>query len=145
MGGSAWLDLRAALHARLSGDVTLASIVGTRVFNGDPAKAPAVPYVVIGEAEEDPNNRMGGRVGREVMVPIHMWSKTTTDAQRDSLADRVDELLDNQASALTVTGWDVESLDMESMQYLIDSPVGGQWTPTRHTIARYRVNLRSTT
>jgi len=148
MAGSAWLAARSAIHTRLWTDATLLTLLGAhpsdatkaKVFDGEPAKLPDAPFVVVGEATEDPNNRMGGKVGRSLVVFIHAWSKKSTDQQRDQVADRVDELLDNYLS-LSVTGYAVERLDMESLQYLTDSPVGGVWTPLRHAVARYRLDL----
>lgn len=148
MAGSAWLAARSAIHTRLWTDGTLKTALGShpsdaskaRVFDGDPERLPEVPYVVLGEVTEEPDNRMGGKVGRSLIVTLHAWSKTTSDSQRDTVADRIDELLDNYL-ALSVTGYVVNRLDLVSLQYLTDSPTGGAWTPLRHAIARYQLDL----
>lgn len=149
MGGLAWNSARTAVRARLWTDATMLTLLGphpsdpskARVFDGEPARQPTIPYVIVADAIEDPNNRMGGKTGRSITIPIHAWSKKSTDDERDDIADRIDKLLDNYR-ALAVTGYVVEAFDMISLQVLTDSlAVGGAWTPMRHAIARYRLDL----
>lgn len=149
MAGIAWPAARSAVHARLWTDATLKSLLGphpddetkAKVFSGEPAKLPQAPFVIIDEAIEDPNNRMGGKVGKSITLTIHAWSKQATDAESDQVGDRVDELLDNNL-ALVVAGYDVELLNNIGVQYLTDSPRGGTWTPLRHGILRYQLDVK---
>lgn len=140
---SAWESARVAVKTHLLADATLTTLLGSgaRVFDGEPAKVPDAPYVVIGEAVELPNNRMGGKKGRTVVMTVHVWSKTSTDVQRDAVAERVDDLLDNNL-ALVVTGFQLERLDVASIDYKIGSPSRSAWTPLRHGILRYELDLK---
>lgn len=135
---------QAAIFTRLSGDATLKGLTGNhpddatkaRVYD-EPPEGSAFPYVVIGEAVERQNNRMGGKVGRSMDVFVHVWTEKRGFDEVQDIADRVDELLDNYLS-LSVTGYATELLNFEDMQ-LLKTARGG--TPLRQGIARYRLDL----
>lgn len=147
MPGLAWDVARAAIHARLWTDATLLALTGkhpadatkARVFDEAPPKGALYPHVILGEAFSSPNNRMGGKRGHSIQFFVHSWSKKETNDERDEVADRVDELLDNYL-ALVVTGWSVELLNEEETRH-IEEFAGPNLIPMRHAIGRYRLDV----
>lgn len=141
---SAWDTVRVAIRNRLQTDATLRTITGNhpedaakaRVFDDGPPKAVVYPFVLVGEAIERPDNRMGGKVGRAIDVFLHTFSLlTNTDVE-----NRVDALLDNHLT-LSVSGWVVELFNLEEIQYL-DETVPGETKKTLiHAVMRFRMNL----
>lgn len=125
-------------------DATLRTLTGNhpddatkaRVYD-EPPEGAAYPYVVIGEAIERQNNRMGGKVGRSLDVFVHAYSEKRGNLEAQNLLDRVDALLDNYLS-LSVTGYTTELLNFEDSQVIREARPG---TPLRHGIARYRLDL----
>jgi hypothetical protein len=70
----ATIDLQRAVVARLRGNAPLMARV-TGIWDGLAPQGTAMPYVVIGEPDEDEAMVMGR--GYELTVSLHVWSGTT--------------------------------------------------------------------
>lgn len=91
--------IQEAVYGVLAADAALGGLV-SGVFDEVPETA-AYPYVVIGEALEQPDNRHG-TFGRQTVITLHVWSKSRGFAEGNAIASRVVALLDHQP--LTVVG-----------------------------------------
>lgn len=134
MSAAAW-PVQKAVYARLSGDATLAGLV-SGVFDEPPEDA-AMPYVVVGEAVETPDDAHDRR-GAEVAATVHVWSRYRGFAEALAILDAVDRLLDvpGGAARLAVDGWTKAFCRRESYQTLRDPEPG-----VRHVPATYRITL----
>lgn len=107
--GLAAKAVQPAVYTLLHGDSTLLALAA--VYD-EPPEGSAFPYVVIGDFEEKPANRMGGKVGKEVTITVEAWTEARGAKSIQAILARVDALLDN-ALTLSVTGYTVERLDHE--------------------------------
>ena len=95
------------------------------------------PYVTIGDAFELRED-VHGRGGRDLSLPIHVWSRYRGMSEAQGIVAEIDALLDNQQDALSASGWNVVRVYNESTR-LLRQPDVGEGTATRHAIAQYRV------
>lgn len=115
-----------ALYTRLN----VASVTAHAGVYEEPAENLAFPYVLVGEAIESKDNRLGGKVGRELIFQIEIWTDERTFDKIHTIAGEIDELLDNYIT-FAPTGYTTQSLDFEELQLV---KVG----LLRQGIARYR-------
>lgn len=134
MSGSPAWALQQAMYTRLSGDTELVTTLGAAVYDHVPDGAP-MPYVVIGDVTEAPNDTMGV-TGRDLTVVVHVWSQYQGMKQVKQIADRVDDLLDRWSP--TVTGWSAVQMQQEFFETFMD-PDG----VTRHGVQRYRIHIHA--
>lgn len=147
MAGSAFAAVQAAVHSRLWADATLLGLTGThateagkaRVYDEPPENA-ALPYVVIGDAVENHDNRMGGKVGRVVDFFVHVWSDYRGNKEAQDIESRVDALLDNYTD-LSVSGYTVNLLSFQDRNL---NRYGTASRPLRESISRYRIDILET-
>jgi hypothetical protein len=88
---SAELELQGVLVARLKADASLATLVGTRVYDQPPSPV-TYPYVTIGEAQtlrDDATCINGSRV----FLTLHAWSQAVGFPEVKRIADAVTESL----------------------------------------------------
>jgi hypothetical protein len=85
--------IQAAVYAVLGGDAELTGLV-TGVYDTVP-EGTAMPYVVLGEATEIPDNRLDG-LGRQTTQTLHVWSRYRGFAEANRIAGRLVALLDHQ-------------------------------------------------
>lgn len=124
--------IQQTIYDRLTGDATLNGMV-TGIYDFVPEPAP-YPYVTLGEVTVIPSN-VHGRFGREVVVTLHIWTRSRGHAEGLAIEDRITQLLDHQP--LTLDGHHTVSVRYEFSQTLID-PVepSGQ---VRHIPLRFRI------
>lgn len=131
---TALLDVQSAVYQRLHGDASLLSLATGGVYDAVPQGNP-MPYVVIGEKSEVPDNTLT-EIGKETTTTIHIWSNAEGDRQALQILERIDTLLDNQS--LTVNGWDAWRVENEFSETLRETD---QNRTIRHVVARYRITL----
>jgi len=132
MAGSALLEVQKAVYSKLTGDATLIAKV-TGVFDAVPDDQ-AFPYIAIGDETETGFSAFS-KIGKEVILTLHLWSQYQGFKQADEILVRVNELLDG--AALTVTGYASTAMQFVSSEHLRD-PDG----ITRHVVARFRCFVR---
>ena len=125
------LPVQLAIYTRLTGDSALMDLISD-VFDYVPETA-AYPFIVIGEAIETPDNRLGG-FGRQTVVTLHVWTQHRGHSKGLAIAAKVTALLDHQP--LTITGLDHIVTRFEFSQTLTDPEPPGD---IRHVVLRYRV------
>lgn len=118
--------VQAALYSVLNGDAQLAGKVWDEVPEGT-----AMPYVVIGESIEQPDNSQD-RHGWQTVATLHIWSRSRGFREANTIASRVAGLLDHQP--LTVAGRHHVATRYEFAQTLKDPEPG-----VRHVVLRFRV------
>lgn len=129
---SPMLAVQAGVYARLAGDATLTDTLGAGVFDHVPEDT-AHPFVTVGDALSTPDN-VHGAYGREITQTVHVWTRARGNTPGRTIANRVVELLDHQAGALTVDGHDVVSIRHEFDQNLADPNI-----EIRHIVLRFRI------
>jgi hypothetical protein len=117
MTAASWA-LQKAVYAALTADPALVALCGGRVFDAVPKNA-AIPYVVIGEAEE----RDGGSVIRHALA-LHLWSRAGGAREIKQIANAVRACLDN--AHLTLDGHALIALAFVSADYVRQSD-GETW------------------
>lgn len=122
--------IQEAVYDVLSADATLAALI-TGVFDEVP-EGTAYPYVVIGEALEQPDNAHD-RFGRQTVETLHVWSDHRGFSDATSIASRVIALLDHQP--LTIAGRHHVVTRYEFSQALRDPDKPG----LRHIPIRFRI------
>lgn len=127
---AALTPVQSAIYAKLTSDSMLMSMV-TGVYDDVPEDV-ARPYVHLGESIETPDNAHGA-FGRETVMTLHVWSEYRGFAEVNSIAYRLQELLDEQP--LTITGCRHVATRFEFAQTLTDPDKPG----LRHAPVRFRV------
>ena len=89
------MDIKKAIYAQLSGDATLAALVGTRIYadyNGERSVFPYITfYGVSGSAEET----MGGATDlMHAVLQLDVWALKSTDVS--TIMKSIRRLLDNK-------------------------------------------------
>jgi hypothetical protein len=96
---SAARELQKAVFAALSGDVTLAALLGgAKVYDGAPRNAEA-PYVHLGECIAR-DWSTATEAGTEISFAVVVWSRTPGRSQGFTITDRIVALLHDAALAL---------------------------------------------
>jgi hypothetical protein len=130
--------LQRAIYARLTGDATLAGLLGaaTRIVD-QVTEGTSYPYVRIGESLSVPDNTHTS-IGREVTETLHVWTRTRGNAAGQAIADRIIVLLDHQVTALDALllplGHRLVSVRHEFDQALTDPD-----PEIRHHVLRFRL------
>lgn len=94
------LSLRAAVHARLATDADLLDALGgARIYDVAPANA-ALPYVTFGPAQWSDWSQIGARGGDQILT-LDVWSDYPGASEAIRIAERIADLLDDAALALT--------------------------------------------
>ena len=111
--GTAELEVRKGVWAKLNADSTLVTTMGAKIYQRVPEDA-ALPYVSIWTGNADPMDTFG-RIGRTLTMRLHVFSEKVDDDEAYLIADRADELLD-YATDITATGYTVISISLEDAQ-----------------------------
>jgi hypothetical protein len=113
--------VRAAIYARLSGDVTFATYVGTRIYMGAaPEGTQASGMYCVGEIDSNRNfdfrvaRAHGGVLWDPVKVKVMVWNEVTDYTNLGAASDRVSALLDTYS--VTVGGYDFYCLQVRSVE-----------------------------
>lgn len=124
--------LQAALFARLKNDATLTGLIGGRVYDEVP-EGTTSDYVTLGDHLSTPDNDLTS-FGRETTVTVHVWTRADGMKRGQTIANRINELLDHQESSLSVAGHDVVAIRQDFDQALRDPDQA--W---RHHVLRFRI------
>lgn len=119
--------IQRAMYAVAVADQTLSDLVGGRVFDEVPEK-PALPFVVLGDAEETPSNTHDC-FGSSTVVTFHVWSDYRGTLEGNTIAGRLIELFDHQP--LTVDGHTVIVVRHKANQPMRDSDPRIRHVPVR--------------
>jgi hypothetical protein len=113
--------VRAAIYARLTGDATLATYVGTRIYVGaapQGTQASGMYCVALIESNQNLDFRVarahGGVLWDPVKVRVMVWNEVTDYANLGAASDRVGALLDTYS--VTTGGYDFYSLQIRSVE-----------------------------
>lgn len=125
--------VQVALYERLTRDAELMSLV-TGVYDQVP-EGVARPYVRIGDHVSTADNDLTS-YGRQILSTVHVWTEARGNAPGQQIANRIVELLDHQAAALSelVDGHRVVSIRHEYDQALPDPN-----PQIRHHVIRFRI------
>lgn len=130
---AAFTPVQAAVFAKLMGSASLVSLLGgPHVYDGDAPEGSPLPYVLVGESIETPDNAHGA-FGRQTVTTLHVWSSYHGFAEANAVAYVLQELLDEQP--LTVTGARHVSTRFEFGQTLKDPDAPA----LRHVAVRFRI------
>ncbi|MEV4672166.1 DUF3168 domain-containing protein [Actinomadura sp. NPDC049382] len=121
--------IQEAVYDVLTGDATLTGLI-EGVFDEIPEGTP-YPYVVIGEALEQPDNSHD-RFGRQTVLTLHVWTDYRGFSKATEITSRLVSLLDHQP--LTIPGHHHVSTRYEFSQTLRDPE-----PHVRHIPIRFRV------
>jgi hypothetical protein len=122
--------LQKAISDKLVGAAGLTALVSTRIYDYVP-QAPTFPYVVFGD-DTGTDWSTFGRLGEEVTITIHAWSRERGRKETKSIQSQIDAALNRQA--LTITGYTAVSCVREYQESFQD-PDG----ITYHGVQRFRV------
>lgn len=131
MSGTSTGAVHAALYTRLN----VSSVTSLAPVYDEAPEGTAYPYVLVGDVVEGPFNRMGGKVGKDLTLMIHVWTDKRGYNVLHALMDAIDDLLDN--FSLVVTGYTTDLLNFENGQLLREGLL-------RHAIMRYRLMVTET-
>ena len=91
--------LRAAVHAALTADVALASLLGGPKIYDEPPAAAAFPYVTLGESRIG-DFSAGDEAGVEHQMTLHAWSRQGGHNEAHRIAGALLQALDDAPLAL---------------------------------------------
>jgi hypothetical protein len=128
--------VQAAVYAKLSGDATLAGLVGTRIYADvpqplDAGDATLFPFILIGGDVASPWDARDFR-GASLVAQVDVFSRAGDWIEAKNISDRCWALLHRQP--LTITAATHVTTEMESVSFGMD-PDG----ETRRGIALYRI------
>lgn len=130
------IQVQQAIYTRLAPsdipETELASlgVVGVYDKRAVPQNA-AFPYVTVGDAYELPDNTLG-RKGYRTAHTIHIWSRERGTEEAASIADRLNQLLDQQPLTLASHA---HVYTMYDRSFYLDDPDG----LTLHVAVRYYI------
>lgn len=97
MSSASW-ELQKAVFAALSGDATLASLLGgARIYDEVPRGA-ALPYVTLGETSLR-DWSTGSEEGHEHILTLSVWSRANGEREVHQILARIDAVLHDAALA----------------------------------------------
>jgi hypothetical protein len=107
---SAGFELQRAVYSSLSGDATLAGLLGGAHIYDDVPRDAAYPYVTVGQSSWR-DWSTGGEDGEEHTLTLHVWSDSGGHRETHHIMTRVRERLHD--AALTLTGHHLVNLRHE--------------------------------
>lgn len=120
-------DLQAQLYAALNGTISAS------VYDNVQESA-SKPYVVIGEALGTPDYFHGG-FGWDILLSIHVWTKSLGFKPAIAIANEIIALLDHQRDALDMPStWSIVSIRFVQFQTLRDPD-----PEIRHVPVQFRI------
>lgn len=125
--------VQAAVYARLTGDATLVTLLGSGGVYDEAPQPIVYPWVQLGESTVT-KDAVFNRDGRNALGRIHVWSRYAGSKECADILARMGDLLDDYA--LVVSGATVESCEVEQTQIIRD-PDG----ITRHGVFDLRIRL----
>lgn len=125
------IELQKAIVALLKADTTLRGLIGNpvKVFEQVPSPAP-FPYVVISDAQQLPD-KAECIDGSEIFIDLHVWSRATSDSEREAIAFAIEDVLDE--AAITMTNHRCLVFERDNIIFRRDGD-----TSTRHAILTFR-------
>jgi hypothetical protein len=130
--------IRAAIYQRLAGDATLTGLLSaaTAIFHQRAPQAAVFPLVIFHKQDGRPRRTFAKAHWDTALWVIKAVDKASSASTAETIAARVDALLDNHA--LVVTGRQTLSLLRDSD---IDYPEPDGAETLRHVGAMYRLNI----
>lgn len=129
--------LQPMVYSTLAHDRMLTMMVKRQVFDGEAGANATLPYVVMGEIEEQPADLLT-QLGRQVSLTIHVFSNYKGNKEASAIAGRIIQLL-NQTALPVGPNWYIALAQFKSCQVVPDP---GE---ARHYVIRmeYRMHARS--
>lgn len=121
------IDIQTAIFNKLKADNTLMSMI-KGVFD-DVDEDQGFPYVVIGEATENPFNTFG-KNGKESTITIHIWSDYKGFKEALDILKQLNSLLDD--ANFTMSDHNLVLIQYDNAQTIRDEDL-------RHVPVTYRV------
>ncbi|MEX0955435.1 MAG: DUF3168 domain-containing protein [Rhizobiaceae bacterium] len=123
-------EVQKAIHAALSGDATLVSLLGdTHVYDQAPPDVP-FPYVTFGRTSVY-DWSTGTESGTEQLLTLHVWSKGKGKKEALALMDAISATLND--AALALDGHHLVNLRLEFSEVLFDEDQS-----VHHGLLRFR-------
>jgi len=127
------------VYSRLTGDPTLAALIGTKVYTRPAPSGTAPPYVIMTFLSSVDRNALGP--GTRILTrPLYLIRCITTDPNTniaDQIADRIDDLLVGHFGSVPAQNIFIGMIVREeAIRYEEVSPSG---IVTQHTGGRYRM------
>lgn len=92
--------LQVATVALLKADTDLTTLLGgPKVYDQRAPEGTPYPYLLVGDQLSTPDNTHT-TYGRDVVIALHIWTRTRTSKQGQDIAAAVGALLDHQVAAL---------------------------------------------
>jgi hypothetical protein len=131
-GLSAW-EVQKGVYAKLSGDVTLSSMV-TNEYDFVPEDS-GFPYIALGEAREQDYSTLSTK-GAAVELDIHVFSRDRGKKASFQVLSRIYDLLHDQS--VTVTGFTAVNVRFVNARVFLESD-----GITYHGISKFRIITES--
>lgn len=93
--------IRRALYAKLTGDATLAALIGTRVYDGIAPQSATYPLVVLQHQAGVDAYTFAGRAFEDHVWLVRAVDKAGSADTADDIAARIDDVLTDGALAIT--------------------------------------------
>lgn len=120
------LDIQGAMYQRMMNDAPLGTLLqSTEAFPGiydDVFENAPFPYIVIGEADELPDNHHGA-FGRSTLATLRVWTESRGVRDGARIADRLNEIFDHchsRGNNLVLPDHKVISVKFENLAVLKD-------------------------
>jgi hypothetical protein len=117
---SAIRSVEAAITSLIEADATFISRCAGGIVNYE-AQGQVYPFVLVSLAHERPWNTMGGRDagnGREMLVPLHVYSRYEGEREALLILERLVELLD--LATIAVAGYGTVIIEYMSGRVLVE-------------------------
>jgi hypothetical protein len=116
------LELQKGLRAALVADSDVTALVSTRIYD-EPPQAVTYPFVRFGDivpraADTD------GRLGMEITLSFHAFSRTTGRVQAAQIAEAIRESLHRKETTVSLTGFNLIELLCDT--YFVDQDNEGR-------------------
>ena len=123
-------ELQKAIHAALSGDAALVSLLGsTRIYDHAPPDV-AFPYITFGRTSVY-DWSTGSESGTEQLLTLHVWSKGRGKKEAHALMDALSARLHD--AALALDGHHLVNFRLEFSEVLFDDDQS-----VHHGLLRFR-------
>jgi hypothetical protein len=121
--------LQESVVARLRADAGVTALVGVRVYDGEAPEGASMPFLIVGEPTETPEDVLG-RDGYMITLTFHAWSTHRGRKQVLEILEAMDAAL--TGAVLTLAGFLSARARREFRSVLVEDD------GVRHGLARYR-------
>lgn len=132
------MSVQSAIYTRLSGEVRITNLVGTRIYPNVAPLSAVKPYITFFIISEEHEHHMGGASGlAHPTVQFDIWADSNQDAE--AIAEQIRDVCDGYRG--TVDSVNIRRMHLESRQTGITAPLDGSDAAVHRVTVDYSMSV----